>query len=150
MFQQFINYNLLCEKYHKKGMKMLIDIEILERYLKFKEEYKESVEINEIEIIAFKSVLDKNKKLKKENDELKKITQAWDSIMQDSNCETKILIADSRYFDSGFFIEKFVTKEKIKGKIEELRKKESLFSANKQGYNLAMVQYQIQVLQELL
>ena len=44
----------------------------------------------------------------------------------------------------------YIPKTKIKEKIEELKQKESIFSANKQGYSFAMVQYQINVLQELM
>ena len=56
-----------------------------------------------------------------ENKELKTITQEYNSYLQDSNCDTKIIIADSEYFANGFFKENFIPKSKVKEKIEELK-----------------------------
>ena len=56
-----------------------------------------------------------------ENKELKTITQEYNSYLQDSNCDTKIIIADSEYFANEFFKENFIPKSKEKEKIEELK-----------------------------
>lgn len=91
-----------------------------------------------------------------ENKELKTITQEYNSYLQDSNCDTKIIIADSEYFANGFFKENFIPKSKVKEKIEELDRKityiESQYTNGGQNCNSNYLSalYQKQVLQELL
>lgn len=64
--------------------------------------------------------------------------------------DVKMIIADREYFNNGIFKENFIPKSKVKEKIEEYKQKETLYSINRQGYSLAMVQYQINALQELM
>ena len=70
---------------------------------------------------AIKNLLTRYKQLEEENTQLKTITQEYNSYLQDSNCATKIIIADSEYFANGFFKENFIPKSKVKEKIEELK-----------------------------
>lgn len=63
------------------------------------------------------------KQLEEENTQLKTITQEYNSYLQDSNCDTKIIIADSEYFANGYFKENFIPKSRVKEKIEELKKR---------------------------
>ena len=68
-----------------------------------------------------RNLLTRYKQLEEENTQLKTITQEYNSYLQDSNCDTKIIIADSEYFANGFFKENFIPKSKVKEKIEELK-----------------------------
>ena len=56
------------------------------------------------------------RKQSKEIEELKMITKEYDTFLGNE----KIIIADKSYFDNGYFKEKFISKDKIKAKIEEL------------------------------
>ena len=70
---------------------------------------------------ALENLIAGYKQLEEENTQLKTITQEYNSYLQDSNCDTKIIIADSEYFANGFFKENFIPKSKVKEKIEELK-----------------------------
>ena len=61
-------------------------------------------------------VLNLIEKQQKEIEELKNITKSYDSFLGDE----KIVIADKKFFVTGYFQENFVRKDKIKAKIEEL------------------------------
>ena len=89
---------------NEEGFDMRVDIGFT------KKEYK-----------AIENLLTRYKQLEEENTQLKTITQEYNSYLQDSNCETKIIIADSEYFVNGFFKENFIPKSKVKEKIEELK-----------------------------
>ena len=72
---------------------------------------------------------EKNIKLQKELEEIKVITNAYDSFY--ANTDNKIVLADKEYFDSGFFIKKYILKDKIKERISKINKtypKETMFS----------------------
>ena len=56
------------------------------------------------------------RKQSKEIEELKMITKEYDTFLGNE----KIIIADKSYFDNGYFKEKFISKDKIKAKIEEV------------------------------
>lgn len=71
---------------------------------------------------AMSNLVTRYKQLEEENTQLKTITQEYNSYLQDSNCDTKIIIADSEYFANGFFKENFIPKSKVKEKIEEIEK----------------------------
>lgn len=67
-----------------------------------------------------RNLLTRYKQLEEENTQLKTITQEYNSYLQDSNCDTKIIIADSEYFANGYFKENFIPKSKVIEKIKEL------------------------------
>ena len=90
---------------------------------------------------------DQYKQLEKENEKLKTITQEYNSYLQDSNCDTKIIIADSEYFANGFFKENFIPKSKVKEKIEELKEDEEFYREHDRMYEF---ESKIKLLQELL
>lgn len=69
---------------------------------------------------ALENLIARYKQLEEENTQLKTITQEYNSYLQDSNCDTKIIIADSEYFANGFFKENFIPKSKVIEKIKEL------------------------------
>ena len=106
------------------------DIKILEELI---EEYKDcsvkgldmqvDVSFREKQCNAIEHLIKRYKQLEEENTQLKTITQEYNSYLQDSNCDTKIIIADSEYFANGFFKENFIPKSKVKEKIEELKKR---------------------------
>ena len=108
------------------------DIKILEEFLDLARtrDYKGNLtgsfdefelEVEEKEYKAIENLLTRYKQLEEENTQLKTITQEYNSYLQDSNCDTKIIIADSEYFANGFFKENFIPKSKVKEKIEELK-----------------------------
>ena len=108
------------------------DIKILEEFLDLARtrDYKGNLtgsfdefelEVEEKEYKALENLLTRYKQLEEENTQLKTITQEYNSYLQDSNCDTKIIIADSEYFANGFFKENFIPKSKVKEKIEELK-----------------------------
>lgn len=67
--------------------------------------------------------LENNTKQQEEIEQLKKITNSYDSFIGNmSNKDTTIIIADKEYFDNGYFIEKYISKDKIIEKIKELEK----------------------------
>jgi len=128
------------------------DIKILEKikenykiHLKLEDKYKE---LAIMKMKAIENVLARLKELEKENKELKAITQAYNSYSQDSNCETKIVIADSEYFANGFFKENFIPKTKIEKEIKEY--KELLKDAVAQVTYKSEIEYTIRVLNKLL
>ena len=101
----------------------------------------------EVECESLEKLLTRYKQLEEENTQLKTITQEYNSYLQDSNCDTKIIIADSEYFANGFFKENFIPKSKVKEKIEEL-KDDIKYSANPLAIDNS--KYAIEILQELL
>lgn len=56
--------------------------------------------------------------LKKEIEELKLITNGYDSYLGENMGGYKMIIADSKYFLNGTFVEKYVSKDKIREIIE--------------------------------
>lgn len=96
------------------------------------------------------------KKQSKEIEELKMITKEYDAFLGNE----KIIIASKSYFDNGYFKEKFISKDKIKAKIQEYRKilysfeKELELKANKEKYinkeSMNCLLSQISILQSLL
>lgn len=64
-----------------------------------------------------KIIIDLIEKQSKEIEKLKMITKEYDSFLGNE----KIIIADKSYFVKGYFKEKFISKDKIKAKIEELK-----------------------------
>lgn len=108
------------------------DIKILEEFLDLARtrDYKGNLtgsfdefelEVEEKEYKALENLLTRYKQLEEKNTQLKTITQEYNSYLQDSNCDTKIIIADSEYFANGFFKENFIPKSRVKEKIEELK-----------------------------
>lgn len=69
---------------------------------------------------ALENLIARYKQLEEENTQLKTITHEYNSYLQDSNCDTKIIISDSEYFANGFFKENFIPKSKVIEKIKEL------------------------------
>ena len=64
--------------------------------------------------------LENNTKQQEEIEQLKKITNSYDSFIGNMpNKDTTIIIADKEYFDNGYFIEKYISKDKIIEKIKE-------------------------------
>lgn len=54
----------------------------------------------------------------KEIEELKKITNAYDSFY--ANTGNRIVLADKEYFDSGIFIKKYISKDKIRNLLKQV------------------------------
>ena len=74
------------------------------------------------EINAIEHILSDYKRVLKENEELKHITQNYNAYQQKSdNPNTTIIIADEKWFINGYFKENFIPKSKVKEKIEELK-----------------------------
>ena len=114
----------------KGGIDLEEDIEIIEEMIEVycscsvdEEGFDMRVDIAFMkkECKALENLLTRYKQLEEENTQLKTITQEYNSYLQDSNCDTKIIIADSEYFANGFFKENFIPKSKVKEKIEELK-----------------------------
>ena len=68
---------------------------------------------------AIQTVLNLIEKQSKEIEELKTITNQYDSFPM-YNKKQSIIIASPDYFHNGTFIKKYISKDKIKAKIEEL------------------------------
>ena len=96
------------------------------------------IELDDAEII-----LNLIEKQSKEIEELKNITKSYDSFLGDE----KIVIADKKFFVNGYFQENFVSKDKIKAKIEELQE-DIKYSAN--PLSIDNSKFGIKVLQSLL
>ena len=121
------------------------DIKILEEFI---EAYKIAEEVLDGDVIqSIDNLVTRYKQLEEENTQLKTITQEYNSYLQDSNCDTKIIIADSEYFANGFFKENFIPKSKVKEKIEELKEDEEFYREHDRMYEF---ESKIKLLQELL
>ena len=115
----------------EEKIKMEEDIQVLKEMLKTRKKQKEIIECAggycgncNPDIKALENAIQTikaYKELEEENTQLKTITQEYNSYLQDSNCDTKIIIADSEYFANGYFKENFIPKSKVKEKIEELK-----------------------------
>ena len=92
---------------------------------------------------AIETILNLIDKQSKEIEELKNITKSYDSFLGSE----KIVIADKKFFVNGYFQENFISKDKIKAKIE-IRKeeKENCKDSIEENYLLR----EIYVLQSLL
>ena len=129
----------------KEERKMEEDIKILEEFI---EAYKIAEEVLDGDVIqSIDNLVTRYKQLEEENTQLKTITQEYNSYLQDSNCDTKIIIADSEYFANGFFKENFIPKSKVKEKIEELKEDEEFYREHDRMYEF---ESKIKLLQELL
>lgn len=62
----------------------------------------------------FRKLINLVNKQKEEIKELKLITNGYDSYLGENMGGYKIIIADSKYFLNGTFVEKYVSKDKIK------------------------------------
>ena len=62
-------------------------------------------------------LIDIIKKQSKEIEELKNITNSYDSFLG----ENKIIIADKKFFDNGYFKENYISVNKIKAKVIEVK-----------------------------
>lgn len=65
---------------------------------------------------AIETILNLIDKQSKEIEELKNITKSYDSFLGTE----KIVIADKKFFVNGYFRENYISKDKIKAKIEEV------------------------------
>lgn len=85
------------------------------------EELKSLLYTGTISQYGKRKLIDIIEKQHKEIEELKTITRAYNSYICD-DVNFKFLIADARYFfyDGGYFVDRFISKDKIKEKIEEL------------------------------
>lgn len=86
-------------------------------------------------------------KQQEEIKELKLITNTYDSYVGKDMNHTKIIIADSNYFVNGTFIEKYISKDKIRDKIKDL--KNNLKSKEEQNEYFETLA-KIEILEELL
>ena len=66
------------------------------------------------------TLLDQIQNQEKEIEELKDITRAYDGMAGTMPEGHPIIIADKEYFDSGRFIQRYISKDVIEKKIEEL------------------------------
>ena len=57
--------------------------------------------------------------------------------------EKEIIIADKSYFDDGYFKEKFISKDKIKAKIEEFKIVRDTILENEKEFNRPMMTYDL-------
>lgn len=93
------------------------------------EEEKKAIEISKISLCvahkydkrnmiyntaSLETILDLIEKQQKEIKELKLITNTYDSYEGKDMDHTKIIIADSNYFVNGTFVNKFISKDKIR------------------------------------
>ena len=97
------------EKKAIKWLKELYDIEKDFNSCKGKEESN-----------IIKTLLNLIEKQQEEIKELKLITNTYNSYEGKDMDHTKIIIADSNYFINGTFVNKFISKDKIRKIIEEL------------------------------
>lgn len=58
------------------------------------------------------------KDLKEKNEILTNITYLYNSY--EVNNENKIIVADKEYFDSGLFVKRYISKDKVKEKIKDI------------------------------
>ena len=77
--------------------------------------FQEEIKNNEI-------ILNLIEKQEKEIEELKDITRTYDSMKGIMPEGCSIVIADKEYFDSGRFIEKYISKDKIREDIKKFEK----------------------------
>ena len=83
------------------------DIKILEEFI---EAYKIAEEVLDGDVIqSIDNLVTRYKQLEEENTQLKTITQEYNSYLQDSNCDTKIIIADSEYFANGYLFPQYLS-----------------------------------------
>lgn len=112
------------EKEEKKAIKDL------KSFLKFLEETyitKGKIYLH-IEVLVYNRknldiILNLLKKQQKEIEELKGITQSYNSFVAQVSIPKNqiVVVGDKRYFDCGYFIERYIPKEVIREKIEELQ-----------------------------
>ncbi len=107
-----------------------------------------------IEYLLNDVVLNLIEKQSKEIEELKNITKSYDSFLGTE----KIVIADKKFFVNGYFRENYVSKDKIKAKIDELDKQEedlqnSISNEEREEYSDANISWElmdIQIRREVL
>ena len=78
-------------------------------------------------------------KQSKEIEELKNITKSYDSFLGTE----KIVIADKKFFVNGYFRENYVSKDKIKAKIEEFKIVRDTLLENEKEFNRPMMTYDL-------
>lgn len=126
-------------------------IKWLEELLKDKEKYKKYHSwVGTNTFVAIDIILDLYNKQKEEIKELKLITNGYDSYLGENMGGYKMIIADSKYFLNGTFVEKYIRKDKIKDRIEQL---ESYYDTSKETTPTSTNQFIIDVvaiLEELL
>lgn len=90
--------------------------------------YRHSQNINHTSVVltedtrCLKIVLNLIEKLQEENEELREITNGYNSLKKDSETfgGIPLIIADEKYFNDGIFTVNFIPKDKIREKIKEL------------------------------
>ena len=90
-------------------------------------------------ILLFKRLMLKIEKQSKEIEELKNITKSYDSFLGTE----KIVIADKKFFVNGYFRENYVSKDKIKAKIEEFKIVRDTILENEKEFNRPMMTYDL-------
>ena len=84
-------------------------------------------------------ILNLIEKQSKEIEELKNITKSYDSFLGTE----KIVIADKNFFVNGYFRENYVSKDKIKSKIEEFKIIRDTILENEKEFNRPMMTYDL-------
>lgn len=100
-----------------------------------------------MEIVDIKNIISIIEKLQKEIEDLKTITREYDAYeLGEGN---KIMIASKEWFNNGYFKEHYISKDKIKEKIEDLRQYEKEIEDEKDFEYYATLRI-INVLKKLL
>ena len=118
-------------------------IEILKEFLEKLEEFnfdcQECGFNQQDEGKALKIMFNLIEKQSKEIEELKNITKSYDSFLGTE----KIVIADKKFFVNGYFRENYVSKDKIKAKIEEFKIVRDTILENEKEFNRPMMTYDL-------
>lgn len=142
------------EKEEKKAIKDL------KSFLKFLEETyitKGKIYLH-IEVLVYNRknldiILNLLKKQQKEIEELKGITQSYNSFVAQVSIPKNqiVVVGDKRYFDCGYFIERYIPKEVIREKIEELEKLiRDIANNDEYSHEIPLYKHDIQLLKEIL
>lgn len=145
-------------EYTKKEEKKAI--KDLKSFLKFLEETyitKGKIYLH-IEVLVYNRknldiILNLLKKQQKEIEELKGITQSYNSFVAQVSIPKNqiVVVGDKRYFDCGYFIERYIPKEVIREKIEELEKLiRDIANNDEYSHEIPLYKHDIQLLKEIL
>ena len=83
---------------------------------------------------AIKGLLDLYNKQKEEIEELKTITNSYNSYNVDNMNGHNIIIADSEYFANGTFVEKYISKDKIRNLLPKINGSISHFKSKNDNH----------------
>lgn len=123
------------------------DIKVLKNFIDKQKSNKGTFVPTDFEITAIENLIKRNK-------ELEEIFRQFNAIHKDKifvkEIPYELIIADTRYFMSGTFYDNFISKSKIREKIEELNNiYQQEIKQKYKGRYYQQLSYAIQILKEL-